>query len=332
MIKKIAIDAMGGDFGCEPIVRGTIEALNECQFHAVLFGDEEQIAPLMPINLKDRISIIDTKDVFSMSMGATDVFKNKQTTIYKAIESVRNCECDAVVSAGHSGATMSLATLKIGRLKNVMRPPIATLMPNSNGGRTLVLDVGANVDCKPEHLFQFAIMGEAYAKEILKIDKPKIALLSNGEEDSKGNDVSKESFYLLKRLENFVGNAEGNQIFDASVDVIVCDGFIGNILLKTSEGVAHAMGDLIKTEIKKSLLAILGAVLMKRVFKIVKKATDYDEYGGAPLLGIKNCVIISHGKSTPKAIKNAIFQAIKFSNSNISQYIENEIAKFQEKS
>lgn len=234
-----------------------------------------------------------------------------------------------MVSAGHSGATMSLATLRIGRLQNVARPAIATLMPTTlKEKKTLVLDVGANVDCKAEHLFQFAIMGEAYAREIMKNSHPKIGLLSNGEEDCKGNEVTKEAFSLMSRLDCFVGNVEGNQIFDGSVDVIICDGFVGNILLKTSEGVAGAIKKIIKENVKKSLFAIIGATLMSRIFKKLKTQIDYDEYGGAPLLGVKECVIISHGKSSPKAVKNAIFQAIKFANSNINATIENELAHF----
>lgn len=325
----VAIDAMGGDFGCEPIIEGTIDALKEREFTAFLVGDQAQMEKFVPKEFINRVKFIQSNEIFEMKEGATNVLRHKESSIYKAVELVRNGECQAVVSAGHSGATMSLATLRVGRLKNVARPPIATLMPTSTGTRTLLLDVGANVDCKAEHIFQFGVMGEAYAKEVMGIKEPKIGILSNGEEDGKGNEVTKEAFKLLKKMKNFVGNAEGSQIFDGSIDVIVCDGFVGNIALKSSEGVAHAMNKLIKKEVKKSPLAIAGAVLMKKVFKIVRKNTDYDEYGGAPLLGVKNCVIISHGKSTPKAIKNAIFQALKFSNSNINSVISNELEKFK---
>ncbi|WP_103614288.1 phosphate acyltransferase PlsX, partial [Campylobacter concisus] len=275
-----------------------------------------------------NIEFIEATEVISMSDGATDALKRKDSTIYKAVELLKDKNVDAVVSAGHSGATMSLATLRVGRLKNVSRPAIATLMPNSKETATLVLDVGANVDCRSEHLFQFAIMGEAYAKEILGRKEPKVGLLSNGEEESKGNEVSKEAFKLVSRLDSFVGNAEGNQIFDGSIDVMVCDGFMGNILLKTSEGVADAIGKIIKKQVKKSPLAMAGSVLMRKVFKTLKKQVSYDEYGGAPLLGVNGCVIISHGKSNSKAIKNAIFQAIKFANSNINKVIEEELSHF----
>ena len=285
----------------------------------------------MPKGLESRISYEEASDVFDMDEMATDALKRKDSSIYKAIELVRNGSADAVVSAGHSGATMSLATLRIGRLDGVSRPPIATLMPTIiRGKKTLVLDVGANVDCKPEHLFEFAVMSEAYAQQILRIQKPKISLLSNGEEDCKGNETSKAAFELLKKMDNFVGNAEGNQVFDGSVDIIVCDGFVGNILLKTAEGVSGAISKIIKRNIKESAIAMIGAVLLKRVFKKLKNDVDYDEYGGAPLLGVKKCTIISHGKSSPKAIKNAIFQSIKFSKSNINEQIISKLASYNQ--
>lgn len=328
---KIAIDAMGGDFGPAPIVEGVLQALSEASFEAILVGKRAEIEPLVPKGLESRISYEEASDVFDMDEMATDALKRKDSSIYKAIELVRNGSADAVVSAGHSGATMSLATLRIGRLDGVSRPPIATLMPTIiRGKKTLVLDVGANVDCKPEHLFEFAVMSEAYAQQILHTQKPKISLLSNGEEDCKGNETSKAAFELLKKMDNFVGNAEGNQVFDGSVDIIVCDGFVGNILLKTAEGVSGAISKIIKRNVKESAIAMIGAVLLKRVFKKLKNDVDYDEYGGAPLLGVKKCTIISHGKSSPKAIKNAIFQSIKFSKSNINEQIISKLASYNQ--
>ncbi|MDO5045168.1 phosphate acyltransferase PlsX [Campylobacter sp.] len=325
---SICIDAMGGDFGPKPIIEGVIEALKTTKFNAVLAGESKILKPLIPQHLEKYITYLEASEVVSMADGATEALKKKESTIYKAIELLKAKEVKAVVSAGHSGATMSLATLRVGRLKNVSRPAIATLMPNVLGKKTLVLDVGANVDCKAEHLFQFAVMGEAYAKEILKIKNPKIGLLSNGEEKSKGNEVTKEAYTLLSKLDSFVGNAEGNQVFDGSVDVIICDGFVGNILLKTSEGVADAITKIIKKHVKKSPIAIAGSLLMKKVFKTLKQQVDYDEYGGAPLLGVDGCVIISHGKSNAKAIKNAIFQALNFADSNINEVIKDELSNF----
>ena len=330
-MRRIAIDALGGDFGAKPIVEGTVKALKTKKFKAIMIGNSSEILPLIPQKFRSYIEIIECNDLFRMDESATDALKRKNSSIYKAVELVRESKADAVVSAGHSGATMSLSTLRIGRIKGIARPAIATLMPTAKGGRSLVLDVGANVDCKAEHLFQFAVMGEAYAKDVLKIRRPKIGLLSNGEEKSKGNEITKEAFTLLKDQDFFVGNVEGNNIFDGSVDVIVCDGFVGNILLKTSEGVADSIRKLIKNNVRKSPIAIAGSLLMLRVFRILKKQVDYAEYGGAPLLGVKGCTIISHGKSNSKAIKNAIFQAINFVDSNINQDIENKMTSFKNK-
>ncbi len=325
-MQKIAIDAMGGDNGSAPIIEGTLQALKEKKFIAILVGKEEIISSQIPLKYKKYIEIVNADDIISMKDVATNALKRKESSIYKAIDLVREKKADGVISAGHSGATMSLATLRMGRIKGVTRPAIATLMPTTvNNKFSLVLDVGANVDSKPIHLFEFGIMGEAYAKDVLKISNPKIGLLSNGEESSKGNEVTKEAYSMLKSLSSFVGNIEGNNIFDGSVDVVVCDGFVGNILLKTSEGVADSITKIIKKNVRKSPLAITGAILMKKVFKILKKQVDYDEYGGAPLIGIDGCAIISHGKSNAKAVKNAIFQAINFSNSNINEDIRNKL-------
>ncbi|NWF66491.1 MAG: phosphate acyltransferase PlsX [Campylobacterales bacterium] len=325
---KIAIDAMGGDHGASPIVAGVIESLKEKSYKPILVGDEKEILSLLPKGFKDKISIVNSTDIISMSDLATDALKRKESSIYKAIELCKNGEVSGLVSAGHSGASMSLATVRVGRIKGVIRPAIATLMPKTDGRNCLVLDVGANVDCKAEHLFQFALMGEVYANNVLKIANPKIGLLSNGEEDSKGNDITKEAFKLLMQLPNFKGNVEGNDIFNGDVDVVVCDGFVGNIVLKTSEGVAESIRGFLKKHTKDSVIALTGAVLMKKVFALLKKRVDYAEYGGAPLLGVNGGVIISHGKSNPKAIKNAIFQALRYAEKNVSKDIENKIAQF----
>ncbi|EAK0877480.1 phosphate acyltransferase PlsX [Campylobacter coli] len=324
---NIAIDAMGGDFGEKPIIEGVIEALKEKPFNAILVGNPQVLKPLIPKNLEQYIQYENANEVFSMDENATDALKRKETTIYKTIELVKNGKAKAAVSAGHSGASMSLATLRLGRLKGISRPAIATLMPNTVS-KTLFLDVGANTDCKAENLFQFAIMGDAYAKEIMKISKPRLALLSNGEEECKGNELTKEAHQLMKQIPSFVGNAEGRDIFNGEVDVLVCDGFDGNVILKACEGVATAIIQILKNEIKQSLVSKIGALLMKPSFKRLKKHIDWQEYGGAPLLGVNGCVIISHGKSDARAIKNAVFQAINFSESNINQTIEKELEKY----
>ena len=327
---KIAIDAMGGDFGPEPIVDGLIAALKiDRNFTAVAVGDENQLHKLIPDIFKNRVEILHTTDIISMHDSATDALKRKESTIYKAIDLVKEGNADAVVSAGHSGASMSLATLRIGRIKGISRPAIATLMPTSENQNTLVLDVGANVDCDAKNLFEFAIMGQVYAEDVLKLDEPIVGLLSNGEEESKGNEVSKESYKLISKLNNFAGNVEGSDIFNGSVDVVVCDGFVGNILLKTAEGVADTIGKILKKNLKRSLISIAGAVLMRKVFKSLKVRVDYAEYGGAPLLGVKAPVIIAHGKSNAKAVKNAILQAISAASSNLNDDIEQRINKYK---
>jgi len=327
---KIAIDAMGGDFGPSPIIDGLLSALRKDRnFTAIAIGKKEELEPLIPTNFTSRIEILDTHDVISMHDSATDALKRKESTIYKAVELVKNGDAQAVVSAGHSGASMSLATLRIGRIKGVTRPAIATIMPTSENQNTLVLDVGANVDCDAKNLFEFAIMGQVYAEDVLKIDEPLTGLLSNGEEESKGNEMSKEAHELLMKLPNFSGNVEGNDIFNGSVDVVVCDGFVGNIVLKTAEGVADTIGKIIKKNLRRSLISIAGAVLMRKVFKKLKIKVDYAEYGGAPLLGVKAPVIIAHGKSNAKAIQNAIFQAISAANSNLNEDIEKRLEEYK---
>ncbi|MDY0194481.1 MAG: phosphate acyltransferase PlsX [Sulfurovaceae bacterium] len=319
----IAIDAMGGDHGPEPIIEGVVQALEEMRFTPILVGDREKILAFLPQYYHEKIEIVQASDVISMSDSSTDALKRKDSSIYKAVELVREKHADAVVSAGHSGATMALATLRIGRLPHISKPALATLMPSLGKNKTLVLDVGAVVECKAQNLYEFAIMGEAYAKSVMKIPNPKVGLLANGEEESKGNDLTKEAFKLIKGFKWFVGNVEGRDIFNGHVDVVVCDGFTGNILLKTSEGVASTIFTMMKQYIRKSLPAKLGAMLMKRkVFANIKKQIDYAEYGGAPLLGINGCAIIGHGSSNSKAIKNAIFQAISYSNSNVNSVIE----------
>ena len=324
---RIAIDALGGDFGPTPIIEGTIKALKQKDFIAYIVGPQKELEPLIPENLKDKVRFINSEDVIKMDESATEAIKRKESTIYKSIELLKKGEVDAVVSAGHSGATMSVATLRLGRIKGIKRPAISAFLPNIKRSYTLLLDAGANVDCDANNLFQFALMGEVYAKAFLNKEDVTIGLLSNGEEESKGNSITKEAYEMLKNsFDNFKGNVEGNDIFKGIVDVVVTDGFIGNIVLKTSEGAAETIGRLIKDEINKSgILQKIGALLLKPVFKGLKKATDYAEYGGAPLLGVNGCVIIAHGKSNSKAIKNAIFQAIRYVDNNVTEKIKESL-------
>ena len=328
---KIAIDAMGGDFGPEPIVKGTIQAYKKKLFIPILVGKKSEILSLLPKRYRDKISIVEADDVISMGDAATDAVKRKESTIYKAIDLVKQGEADGVVSAGHSGATMTLATLRLGRLKGVSRPALATLMPTKTGRRSILLDAGANVDSKPQHIAEFAIMGGCYAEDLLGIKEPSIGILANGEEKSKGNEVTKEAFKILTGYKGFKGNVEGGDIFNGTCDVITCDGFVGNLVLKASEGVASTITGLIKDYIRKSPVAITGALLMRKVFKLLKRQMDYAEIGGAPLIGIKGCAIVSHGKSNPKAIQNAIYQAISYVDTGVNNHIVDRLQVLKEK-
>jgi len=328
---KIAIDAMGGDFGPAPIVKGTIQALKKKLFIPILVGKKSEILPLLPKRYRDKISIVEADDVIAMGDAATDAVKRKESTIYKAIDLVKKGEADGVVSAGHSGATMTLATLRLGRLKGVSRPALATLMPTKTGRRSILLDAGANVDSKPQHIAEFAIMGGCYSEDLLGVEEPKIGILANGEEKSKGNEVTKEAFKLLDGYKGFKGNVEGGDIFNGSCDVITCDGFVGNLVLKASEGVASTITGLIKDYIRKSPVAITGALLMRKVFKLLKRQMDYAEIGGAPLIGIKGCAIVSHGKSNAKAIQNAIYQAINYVDTGVNDHIVERLQALKDK-
>lgn len=328
---KVAIDLLGGDKGFEVIVEGVIDALNEIEFKPVLVGSKELFENSLPLELKSKSLLVECSDYIKMEESATEVLKRKDSSIYKCMEMLKNKEVDSVLSAGHSGATMSIATLKAGRIKGVLRPAIASYMPTTKGRNSIIIDAGANVDCKPEHLLQFAIMGREYVRRVFGISSPKIGLLSNGEEKSKGDELTKESHQALSIIDGFIGNVEGGNIFDGSVDVIVCDGFVGNIVLKTSEGVADAIISMLKSDIENSIISKIGALLLKPVFKNLKKRIDYAEYGGAPLLGVDGNVIICHGKSNAKAIKNGILQAIKNSELDVNSLIEEEIGNSSKK-
>ena len=280
-----------------------------------------------PANLADFIEILHCSDYIRMEDAATNALKRRESSIYRAIELVREGRGDVVISAGHSGASMSLATMRFGRIEGVSRPAICTTMPRIDGKPSVILDAGANVDCRAEHLVEFAQMGFEYAKSVLGYEAPRVGLLSNGEEDNKGNELTKEVFKTLKNFPFFKGNVEGNDIFNASVDVIVCDGFSGNLVLKASEGVAWAISEIIKSEVKKSFLAKLGALLMMGSLKALKKRTNYEEYGGAPLLGVNKNIIICHGKSSPRAIECAIYQGISAVESRVIEKIASHFSR-----
>ena len=333
------------------IVEGALQAAKSHKSHGcpackiLLVGDEKQIAPVLdqsPIarelqhiqssqNLQESIiEVVHCSDYIRMEESATDALKRKESSIYIATELVREGRADAAaLSPGHSGSTMSLATLRLGRIDGVsLRPAICTLMPTITDKPSMILDAGANTDCKPEYLVEFAIMGYEYARSVMGYDDNaiRVGLLANGEEESKGNELTKAAFALLKGYPFFKGNVEGNDIFNGSVDVIVCDGFSGNLVLKASEGVASSISQILKQEIKTSPLRLLGGLLLKGAFANLKKKVDYAEYGGAPLLGVKQVAIISHGKSNARAIENAVYQALRACEAKVCERIAQAFA------
>lgn len=308
---KIVVDVMGGDNGVLPIVDGVKRALACKEFEAILVGNDDLIKPLISKDIASRVHVVHCPDYIRMEESASVAAKRKESSIYVGTEIVRNGGAQAIVSAGHSGATMSLATLRIGRIEGIARPAICTLMPSIAQYPSIILDAGANTDCKPEYLVDFAIMGYEYAMNVLGYQRPRVGLLTNGEEDSKGNELTKEAFKILKSYDFFKGNIEGNDIYNGSIDVVVCDGFTGNIVLKASEGVATSVSYILKEHITSSFRGLLGGYLLKGAFAKLRKKLDYAEYGGAPLLGVNKTVIISHGKSNARAIECAIYQAIR---------------------
>jgi len=322
---KIAIDAMGGDHAPRAVVEGAILAAKERRIDLVLIGDE----PLIRAELARHqfegvtISVVHTDEVVGMDESpAIAMRKKKHASIKVAIEMMGKGEANAVVSAGNTGATLAASILVLHPIRGIDRPAIATLIPTLNGP-SILLDVGANVDCKASQLFQFGIMGHVYARYILKKSRPRIGLLSIGEEDGKGNDATKKAFQLLKNTSlHFIGNVEGKEVFQGLADVVVCDGFTGNVALKIGEGFAEMFERILRDAFSQSLRTKFAYLLMKPFFRDFKKRLDYAEYGGAPLLGVNGICIIGHGRSSPKAIKNAIYLAEEFLRHDINLHIK----------
>ncbi|MEW6557598.1 MAG: phosphate acyltransferase PlsX [Elusimicrobiota bacterium] len=329
---KIVVDAMGGDKAPDVVIEGAIDAAKEYGEEILLAGNETLITEKLKKNKKVSnlpIRIMHCEEVITMDDSPVDAFRKKpNSSIVKGIKLVADGAADGFFSAGNSGAINATAHIILKRIEGVARPAIATIFPTLQKP-CVVVDVGANVDSKPKNLLQFAIMGSVYSKNLLKIENPKIGLLSIGEEASKGNELTSATYKLLAASElNFVGNIEGRDINKGNVDVIVCDGFVGNVVLKFGEGVAEFLVQLIKNEMKKSPVRIMTAALILRsVFKHIKKKIDYDEYGGAPLLGVNGVCIIGHGSSNSKAIKNGIHVVIESVKNNIIENIKTEIAK-----
>jgi glycerol-3-phosphate acyltransferase PlsX len=325
---KIAVDAMGGDHGPPPAVEGAVQAAKELDLEVILVGDEtllrEQLAKQ---RCRDpRITVHHAPQVVEMHESPTQVARKKRdSSIWLATELVKRGEATAVVSAGNTGASMVSAFFILGVIKGVERPAIAATLPTLTG-TAIMLDVGANVDCTAHHIHQFGIMGNEYGKHFFAKPNPRIGLLSIGEEDSKGNELTKEAFKLLKASPmNFIGNVEGRDVYSGVADVIVCDGFIGNVALKISEGVAETIKKLLMKEIVGSRLGRLGYLFVAGPLMRLRRRIDYAEFGGAPLLGVNGICIICHGRSSAKAIKNAISHAKGLAESRLNELIQRDI-------
>lgn len=312
----IAVDAMGGDFGPSVVVPGAITASRQFDVRVLLVGDTEKINnELKALDLTGAsYEVVHASDVVRMNDKASDVLRRKrEASIQIACKLVRDGVADGVVSAGHSGAAVACGIFTIGRLPGVERPALAAMLPTEKNP-VVVLDAGANVDCRPYHLFQFGLMGSAFARDLLNYPAPRISLLSIGEEEGKGNSQVKEAYEFLKMAQNlnFLGNAEGRDIFTGDVDVVVCDGFVGNVVVKMSEGLAASLMRMLKRLFTSGILPALGALLAKGAFRQFAHTIDYASYGGAPLLGLKGLVIVCHGRSNSLAMTNAIKMSATF--------------------
>lgn len=312
----IAVDVMGGDIGPAVNVPGAIAAARDTGIRLMLVGDTDTIkAELDRLPLKGvAYDIVHASEVAGMNEKPSDILRRKKdASIQVACRLVKEGKADGVVSAGNSGATVACGMFIMGRIPGVDRPALASVMPTEKDP-LVMLDVGANVDCKPHHLFQFGLMADAFARDLLDCENPRIGLLSIGEEEGKGNTQVKEAYDLFKLASNinFVGNVEGRDIFTGDVDIVVCDGFVGNVALKLSEGLSKSMSRLLKRELLSSLLAKIGTLLAKGAFKRFARMVDYAEYGGAPVLGLKGIAVVCHGSSNAKAISNAAKMAATF--------------------
>jgi len=330
---RIAVDAMGGDNAPEAVVEGAVLAAREYGTHVVLVGDREILHDLLkrdgagelPVTVKHASEVVGMHESPSVA-----VRRKRDSSLRVCFDLVKAGEARAAVSAGNSGAAMALGMLVLGRLEGVERPCIAALLPSLTGS-TVVLDVGANVDCKPIHLVQFGIMGEVFCRYVLEVERPRVGVLSNGEEETKGTELTRSAHHALKHSSlNYVGYVEGRDIFPGTVDVVVCDGFTGNAVLKTAEGMAQALGQMLKEELGRTLLSKLGYLLARGAFRNIRRRVDYAEVGGAPLLGVNGVGIVSHGSSDARAIKNAIRVARDFAERRVNLHMMQMLEKNQD--
>ncbi len=354
MPSVIALDAMGSERAPKPEVEGAIHAARNYDVRVLLVGPENTIKAELdrhPSALRLPIEIVHASEVITMEEKAVQAVRSKRDSSMRVgLRLVRDGQAAGFVTAGNTGAAMAAAKMILGALHGVDRPALAAVFPTAPGTAAILLDVGANVDCKPHNLEQFAVMGEIYFRSMfgntrfgspkfsdrrvgrssLLSKSPRVGLLSIGEEETKGNDLTREAFHLLKQLPlNFVGNVEGRDLFNGQVDVIVADGFVGNVALKVSEGVANLVRTVLKESLKSTITSQVGAMLSRSAFQDFKKRIDHTEYGGAPLLGVKGVCIITHGSSNANAIKNAVRVAAESSQRRINESIERGLAQIR---
>jgi len=326
---------MGSDKGPEPELRGAIAAARQYPVRIHLVGPEQLIAPALKAHLAGErlpIEVVHASEWISMDdKAASAVRSKKDSSMRVGLKLVREGKARGFVTAGNTGAAMATAKMVLGTIPGLDRPALATILPTNTGSPCVLLDAGANVDSDPHNLVQFALMGQIYARNVLGIPKPRIGLLSIGEEDGKGNGLTKETLPLLRALQvdvlhNFIGNVEGRDLFNGRCDVVVCDGFVGNVAIKTIEGVARLVSDSLKQTLKATITSQVGALLSRKAFKNFKRRLDYSEYGGAPLLGVRGACIIGHGSSNEIAIQNAIRVANQFAQADVNRHIEASLA------
>ncbi|MBU1086062.1 MAG: phosphate acyltransferase PlsX [Candidatus Omnitrophica bacterium] len=328
---RIAVDAMGGDHAPDVVISGAILAAKEIDADIILVGPQEIIKAKLAEHkqVPKNISVLNAREVIAMNESpAVSVRRKKDSSINVAVKMVKDKTADAMVSAGNTGAVVCAASLFLKNLAGVDRPGISVLLPTLKNVVQMI-DMGANIDAKPEHLMQYGIMGSVYSQYVLRKENPTVGLLNIGEEETKGPEFVKETFKLLEQNKNinFIGNVEGRDIYVGNCDVIVCDGFLGNVVLKVSEGLADAIKEMLKRKLSTNIFTKLGALLSAPAFKALKRETDYAEYGGAPLLGIDGICIIAHGGSSANAIKNAIRVAHESVTNNVNQHIIELIEK-----
>ena len=325
----IAVDAMGGDHAPSAIVDGALAAARHLDLQITLVGVSASIVPALERHTDWRelpVRVVEAPDVIEMADSASAVRRKPGASIRVAADLVARGEADALFSAGHTGATVLATHLCFGMMTGVDRPALATTIPTLQQ-RAVLLDAGANVECRPHHLVQFALMGGVFARIAFGVERPRVGLLSIGEEASKGNDLTRETHRLLKAAPiNFIGNLEGREIYSGTADVIVCDGFTGNVVLKTSEGLVDAVESLLGDELRGTFSSQVGYLLSRRAFRRFRRRVDYSEYGGAPLLGVGRLVIVGHGRSSAKAVRNAIVMASRFATGSLITRVQQEIA------